>query len=183
MPDDSDVLLVHHGVHRDDRGSFSEGFRASALAEYGIPGPFVQDCWSRSPRNVCRGLHFQPEPLMGKLIRVVRGRAALYAQNVHPDSAKFGQVSAVELTEDDPTWVWAPGWYARGYCALSDPVEVYYKCTAEYNSLSDLAVRWDTEPLTARYGVDPVLSERDRAAPTPDEAREAGLLTFPGAPS
>lgn len=189
---DPDVRLVRFSRHVDDRGAFSEAYRSEALRELGLPHEFPQDSFSRSPRNVLRGMHFQRDPLMGKLIRVTRGRAVLVARNVHPQSAHFGAAFGIELSEDDCTWVWAPGWFARGYLALTLTTEVYYKCTAEYSAATDSSVLWNDPLMTVMAGcsvsrlwpvTDPSLSERDRAAPTLTQALAAGLLDFGQVPS
>jgi dTDP-4-dehydrorhamnose 3,5-epimerase len=184
------VRLVDYSEHADPRGVFSEAYRAAALRELGVPHEFPQDCFSRSPSNVLRGMHFQRDPLMGKLIRVVRGRALLVARNVHPRSEFFGAAYAVELSEDDRTWVWAPGWYARGYLALAPVTEVHYKCTVEYNPATEAAVVWNDQGTTGFDGAaapawpvaEPLVSDRDRAAPTLAQALDRGLLDFSQAP-
>jgi dTDP-4-dehydrorhamnose 3,5-epimerase len=189
---DPAVLLVRYSQHVDDRGAFSEAYRAEGFRELGLPGEFPQDCFSRSPAGVLRGMHFQRRPLMGKLIRVSRGRAVLVARNVHPKSPYFGRAFGIELAETDCTWVWAPGWYARGYLALAPMTEVYYKCTAEYNPETDAGIAWNDPSMTVMTGhadprlwpaVKPSLSERDRTAPTLEQAFEAGLLDFDQEPS
>ena len=46
-------------MYGDDRGFFTETYRANVLAEHGIEDEFVQDNHSRSSRGVLRGIHFQ----------------------------------------------------------------------------------------------------------------------------
>jgi dTDP-4-dehydrorhamnose 3,5-epimerase len=117
---------------------------------------------------------------MGKLIRVTKGQALLVARNVHPNSPHFGTAYGVELTEEDLVWVWAPGWYARGYLALAEGTEVHYKCTAEYDSRTERAIRWSDPSMNIDWPVvQPIVSDRDRNAPTLDEALREGLLDFP----
>ena len=62
--------------HGDDRGWFSEIYRADILSEHGIANAFVQDNQSFSaPAGTIRGLHFQVAPnAQAKLIRVLQGR-------------------------------------------------------------------------------------------------------------
>ena len=67
-----DVLIVIPEVFQDARGFFMEVFRtdkAAAYADLGLPSAFVQVNQSRSVKDVVRGLHFQWEPPMGKLMR------------------------------------------------------------------------------------------------------------------
>ena len=64
------IVVVVPEVHGDSRGFFMEAFRADQFAALGLPSEFVQDNHSRSGKGVVRGLHFQWDPPMGKLMRV-----------------------------------------------------------------------------------------------------------------
>ena len=63
------VVVVVSEVYQDDRGFFTRTFRKDQFLELGLPGAFVQDNHSRSAKNVVRGLHFQWDPPMGKLMQ------------------------------------------------------------------------------------------------------------------
>ena len=69
---DGVVVLVPEAFH-DERGFFLESFRADQFQSLGLPHQFVQDNHSRSRRGVLRGLHFQYDAPMGKLMRVTPG--------------------------------------------------------------------------------------------------------------
>ena len=69
----NDVVVVVPQVNGDSRGFFMEVFRADQFRELGLPTEFVQDNHSRSAKGVLRGLHFQWDPPMGKLMRVTNG--------------------------------------------------------------------------------------------------------------
>lgn len=68
-----DIAVVVPKAFRDERGFFVEVYRADQFKELGLPTGFVQDNHSLSRKGVLRGLHFQWEPPMGKLMRVTRG--------------------------------------------------------------------------------------------------------------
>ena len=68
-----DVIVVVPEVFQDSRGFFTETFRADQFKALGLPTEFVQDNHSRSAKGVVRGLHFQWNPPMGKLMRVTVG--------------------------------------------------------------------------------------------------------------
>ena len=74
-----DIVVIVPEVFEDERGFFMETFREDQFAKLGLPTRFVQDNHSRSVKNVLRGLHFQWEPPMGKLMRVTQGSAFLVA--------------------------------------------------------------------------------------------------------
>jgi dTDP-4-dehydrorhamnose 3,5-epimerase len=162
-----DVLLGKPEIFRDPRGFFTEVFREDVFRAAGLPTQFVQLNHSRSSRDVVRGLHFQWDPPMGKLMRVTHGRAFLVAVDIRKQSPTLGQWTAATVSSDDMTQVWAPAGFARGFCVLSDFAEIQYLCTGTYNSAGEAGIRWDdpelgiTWPTTA-----PVLSGKDTKAPS-----------------
>jgi dTDP-4-dehydrorhamnose 3,5-epimerase len=165
-----DVIVLVSDVFRDERGFFSEIFRADQFNELGLPHEFVQDNHSGSVRGVLRGLHFQWEPPMGKLMRVTRGTAFLVAVDIRRGSPTLGQWFGKEVSADDGRQIWAPAGFARGFCTLSDYAEVQYKCTGTYNSRCESGVRWDDPEIGINWPLREVfLSEKDRKAQTLSE--------------
>src|ERR1035438_8745574 len=75
-----DVTVLVPDIFQDNRGFFMEPFREDQFKAQGLPYHFVQDNHSRSARGVVRGLHFQWEPPMGKLMRVTLGSAFLRSE-------------------------------------------------------------------------------------------------------
>jgi len=162
-----EVRLVRPRLFADERGWFTEVVREDQLGELGIGGPFVQVNQSRSVRGVVRGLHFQWDRPMGKLMRVVAGRAFLVAVDIRPGSPTLGRSVSIEATADEPVLLWAPPWYARGFCALSEVAEIEYFCTATYNAAGESGIRWDDPVLGIPWPVaEPTLSPKDAVAGT-----------------
>jgi dTDP-4-dehydrorhamnose 3,5-epimerase len=77
-----DLLIITPDIFQDDRGFFTETYRKDKFSEFGLDLEFVQDNHSRSAKNVVRGLHFQWEPPMGKLMRVTQGAAFIVAVDI-----------------------------------------------------------------------------------------------------
>lgn len=151
----------------DSRGAFAVEFRKDDFRDLGLPTEFVQDNCSRSAKNVIRGLHFQMDPPMGKLMRVTSGAALLVTVDFRSDSPTFLQWVGVEASADNRVQVWAPAMFARGFCSLEDNTEVRYKCTGYFDSKGDDAVRWNDPDVGVKWSItDPLLSDRDRNAKT-----------------
>ncbi len=160
-----DVLIVTPEAARDERGFFMEVFRRDAFAELGLPTEFVQLNHSCSSRNVLRGLHFQWDPPMGKLMRVTRGQAFLVAVDIRPGSATLGRWFGAVFDEESHRQVWAPAGCARGFCVLSEVVEIEYLTTGTYNGRAESGIRWDDPEIGIEWPIsDPVLSAKDAAA-------------------
>src|ERR1700758_826714 len=165
-----DVVVLIPDIFKDDRGFFSETFRADQFKDLGLPTEFVQDNHSKSSKGVVRGLHFQWDPPMGKLMRVTAGSAFLVAVDIRKGSPTLGKWVGVEASAENHRSVWAPAGFARGFCALTDPTEIQYKCTGIYNSKAESAVRWNDPKIGIEWPlVDGVVSEKDRNARTLEE--------------
>jgi dTDP-4-dehydrorhamnose 3,5-epimerase len=154
-------------VFEDDRGFFFEAFRVDQFGELGLPTEFVQDNHSRSAKGVVRGLHFQWEPPMGKLMRVTFGSAFLVAVDIRKGSPTLGRWFGVEASAQNKKQVWAPAGFARGFCVLSEFAEVQYKCTGLYNSKAESGVLWNDPEIGIEWPVaSPILSGKDAKAQT-----------------
>ena len=107
---------------------------------------------------------------MGKLMRVTMGSAFLVAVDIRKGSPTFGKWVGVEASAENRRAVWAPAGFARGFCALTDPTEIQYKCTGIYNRKAEAAIRWNDPRIGIEWPLtDVVVSEKDRNARTLEE--------------
>ena len=149
----------------DERGFFLEAFRADQFEALGLPTLFVQDNHSRSVKGVVRGLHFQWEPPMGKLMRVTVGSAYLMAVDIRKGSPTLGKWFGLEVSAKNKLQIWAPAGFARGFCVLSDVAELQYKCTGIYNPKGESGIRWNDPAIGITWPVEsPILSAKDQNA-------------------
>ncbi len=163
----AEIVVLAPQVFEDERGYFMEAFRADTFKDLGLPQSFVQENHSYSRKGVVRGLHFQWDPPMGKLMRVTRGAAFLVAVDVRPGSPTVGKWFGIESTAENRKLVWAPASFARGFCALTDDVEVQYLCTGVYNSKAESGIRWDDPEIGIAWPLQSqIISEKDRKAQT-----------------
>ena len=169
----SEVLVVEQEAFEDDRGFFMEVFNADRFSEHaavGLPSRFVQLNHSRSVRGVVRGLHFQWDPPMGKLMRVTRGEAFLVAADIRPGSPTLGLHESVVASEENRLLFWAPASFARGFCVLSEVAEVEYLTTGTYNGAAESGIRWDDPAIAIDWPTrDPILSRKDAEAQSLEE--------------
>jgi dTDP-4-dehydrorhamnose 3,5-epimerase len=162
-----DVVVVVPEVFQDSRGFFTETFRADQFKALGLPTQFVQDNHSRSAKGVVRGLHFQWDPPMGKLMRVTAGSAFLVAVDIRKGSPTLGKWAGIETSAENCRQVWAPAGFARGFCALTDGTEIQYKCTGIYNPKGESAIRWNDPAIGIQWPLaDVTVSDKDRNAAT-----------------
>ena len=162
-----EVKIVVPAAMRDDRGFFMEVYRQDLFAALGLPDRFLQLNHSRSSRGVVRGLHFQWDPPMGKLMRVTQGRALLVAVDIRLGSPTLGRWVGVEISADAPRQLWAPASFARGFCVLSEYAEIEYLTTGTYNRATESGIRWNDPTIGIEWPVtNPILSAKDETAQT-----------------
>lgn len=162
-----DAVVIVPEVFKDSRGFFMETFREDQFRQHGLPTHFVQDNHSRSAKGVVRGLHFQWEPPMGKLMRVTFGSAFLVAVDIRKNSPTVGRWVGVEASAENRRQVWAPAGFARGFCVLSEAAEIQYKCTGIYNNKGESGILWNDPAIAVEWPVrEPILSDKDRNAQT-----------------
>ncbi len=161
------VVIVEPVVHRDGRGFFLESYNAAMFARGGVDRPWVQDNHSRSNRDTVRGLHLQCRRQQAKLVRVTRGEVFDVAVDVRRGSPSFLEWTGCLLSEDNFRQLFIPRGFAHGFCVVSETAEVQYKCDEYYDGDDELAIAWNDPQIGIDWPIEePLLSGRDRAAPT-----------------
>jgi len=166
-----DVVEIAPKRFGDDRGWFSEVFKAQVLADAGIDIEFVQDneSFSATPGTL-RGLHYQLPPFaQDKLVRVISGSVLDVAIDIRRNSPTFGRHVTRVLTSDTGNQLLVPAGFAHGFLTLVADVQVAYKVSAPYAPETERAIRWDDPEFAIDWpavaGAAPVLSDKDAVAP------------------
>jgi dTDP-4-dehydrorhamnose 3,5-epimerase len=162
------VLLLEPKVFRDSRGEFMESFNQKSFeAATGLAPRFVQDNYSRSLRNVLRGLHYQVRQPQDKLVWVAQGAIFDVAVDLRRSSPAFGRWFGCELSAQNRRQMWIPAGFAHGFLVLSDSADVLYKATDFYAPEHERCIVWDDPALGIAWpqlGEPPLLSAKDAAA-------------------
>jgi dTDP-4-dehydrorhamnose 3,5-epimerase len=182
-----EIKVIRYGRFRDDRGYFTEQYRWSDFERHELTPfmrgiRFVQSNESFSRAETVRGLHFQWNPHMGKLVRTIRGHMIDVVLDIRPGSPTFGKVIAYDMpaTGDEATndWIWVPPGFAHGNTFLADTVIEYF-CSGEWSpgceagisplapdldwSLCDPALRDQFAVIAAKT---PLITDKDRSGLT-----------------
>ncbi len=173
------VCLLQPRVLQDARGFFMESYHQAKLSELGITHCFVQDNHSCSRKHVLRGLHYQLRHPQAKLCRVVEGEALDVAVDIRVGSPSFGKWVSVVLSAKARNQIYIPPGFAHGFLALTDSVQLLYKCSDFYDPADERGLRWNDAGLGIAWGIaDPLLSERDAGWPTLAETSRELLPHF-----
>ena len=164
----------------DDRGVFLEWFRADVVNRtIGHTLEIAQSNQSISKRGTLRGIHFADvPPSQAKYVYCPSGAVLDVVVDIRAGSPTFGRVDTVRLDDVDRRAVYLSEGLGHAFMALTDNAIVTYLCSTNYaperehgvNPLdSRLAIPWPSD-------VEPILSDKDRAAPTLRQAAADGIL-------
>lgn len=166
------LILIKPRVFEDERGFFMESYREDILSELGINDKFVQDNHSKSQKNVLRGMHFQWDKPLGKLIRVTGGSAKFVELDIRKKSKTFGQYRDYILSSENKLMLWVPFGFANSFLSLEDDTEVMYKCTAYWNPTAEAGILYNDPTLNIYWGIKEnqlIISEKDKMNYTLEE--------------
>ncbi|WP_033442656.1 dTDP-4-dehydrorhamnose 3,5-epimerase family protein [Saccharothrix sp. NRRL B-16314] len=165
-------------VFPDDRGLFVAPFQETAFLEaVGHPLRVAQTNHSESRRGVVRGVHFADTPPgQAKYVHCPRGRLLDVVVDLRVGSPTFGEWDAVELSSDRFNSMYLAEGLGHALMALEDGTITAYMCSEGFNPKAERAVHPLSLGLPWPADVTPLLSPKDTAAPTLEEARDAGLL-------
>jgi dTDP-4-dehydrorhamnose 3,5-epimerase len=134
-----DIRVIRFARFRDQRGYFTEHFRKSDLqtqTPFLAGVEFYQANESYSMPGTVRGLHFQWNPYMGKLVRTLHGRMLDLVLDIRKGSPSFGKIIAYDmparLTNDWNEWIWVPPGFAHGN-VFPEESAIEYFCSGEYS--------------------------------------------------
>jgi dTDP-4-dehydrorhamnose 3,5-epimerase len=143
-----DIKVIKFARFLDDRGYFTEHFRKSDILNHKELSSmknfqFVQANQSFSKKGVVRGLHFQWDPYMGKLVRTILGHMIDLVLDIRKGSPTFGKIIGYDMpastTSDYEEWIWVPPGFAHGNIFLEDTIIEYF-CTGEYNQKCEAGI-------------------------------------------
>jgi len=160
-------VIVEPKVFGDERGFFLESYKRSDFVKNGIDVDFLQDNHSLSSKGVLRGLHYQTPPFaQAKLVRVTSGAVWDVAVDIRKNSPTYKQWVAVELSGENRKMFFIPEGFAHGFVALTDNVNLMYKCSSEYSPEHDAGIIWNDPELAVKWPVaNPLLSDKDLVLP------------------
>ncbi len=186
-----DVKVLRFGRFADHRGYFTEHFRHTDFQSRSDLAflhntPFVQCNESLSKPGTLRGMHFQWNPDVGKLVRVVTGRLVDLVLDIRLGSPTLGKILAYDLPaapeRNFADWIWVPPGFAHGTLFPPGPEHsiIEYFCTGQYNpanesSITPLAadIDWSLcdpglrQELSAVVAAGPLMTDKDGRSARP----------------
>lgn len=165
----------------DHRGLFTAPFQEDAfVAATGHRLNLAQCNHSVSARGVLRGVHFADVPPgQAKYVYCPRGQLLDVVVDLRVGSPTFGRWESVRLDAEEYRALYVAEGIGHAFVALTDDTAMAYLCSTPYNPPAEHGV----DPLDPDLGLpwhehvdEPVLSDKDRRAPSLAEALDTGLL-------
>ncbi len=168
-----DIKVIKFAKFGDDRGYFTEHYRKTGFELF--DDSFVQCNESYSHINVMRGLHFQWNPYMGKLLRTIQGHMIDMILDIRKGSPTLGKILLYDMPSNDSygEWVWIPPGFAHGNL-FTESTTIEYFCSGEYSPGCEAAISplsddidWslvdkDTKSFVDRFKTTAIISDKDR---------------------
>ena len=167
--------------HGDDRGVFLEYYRFEELeAAAGHPLTLRQGNMSVSSRGVVRGIHYAlVPPGQAKYVLAPRGAFVDYIIDLRVGSPTFAEWDSVLIDDVDRRAVYLSEGLGHAIVSLTDDATVSYLVSEVFNPQRELGI----DVLDPQIGLvfpseiaEPILSPKDTAAPSLEDALAAGNL-------
>jgi dTDP-4-dehydrorhamnose 3,5-epimerase len=159
-------VVIDPPVFEDERGYHLRAWDIEFFPQLEFDGLFVQESHIHSRDGVLRGLHYQTDPVQGKLVRVVAGEGWDVGIDLREGSPTFGRWHGVWLSAANKRMYWLPVGLAHGFY-VPEAADLLMNNTGPYTPESEVTIIWNDPDLGIEWpliaGTAPILSERDLA--------------------
>ena len=159
------LRIVETSYFNDERGQFRKVFSKGEFSELGLDTDFREAYYSKSSKNVIRGMHFQTPPSdHAKVVYLIAGRIIDVCLDLRKKSNTYGRYFSIELSNVNPAYIFIPKGFAHGFVSLENDSIVHYMQTSCYEKSCDNGIRFDSFGFDWKLS-NPILSQRDLAFP------------------
>ena len=170
-----DVFEIQPFCSYDNRGFFLKDYTRDIFLENGIKYDLKETFYSFSKKNVIRGLHFQREKQMPKLVRCLSGKILDVVCDLRNNSETFGKWKTFILSDENMKQLLIHGGFAHGFMALEDSL-VSYKCAEVFSPEFDDGIIWNDTDINIEWnipeGTEIIISDKDKNLQTFKEFKE-----------
>jgi dTDP-4-dehydrorhamnose 3,5-epimerase len=155
-------LEIFPQIFEDERGLFTKTFHQETFEISNLDTHFTEEYFSRSKKNVIRGMHFQlPPEECTKIVYCVAGEVVDVVLDLRVGSPTYGKHEIFNLNDQLANILYIPIGLAHGFWTKSETAIVMYKVSKSYSPACDAGIRWDSVEIPWPTKI-PILSKRDR---------------------
>ena len=138
-------------VWTDERGTFHEVFKLSAISEQLGRGFEVKQVnQSLSRKGVIRGIHWTNSVYgQAKYVSCIQGSIWDVVVDLRPESPTFGNWDAIVLSYENRRSILISEGIGHGFLSLSEGAVANYLCSSEFNPADDRTIN----PLSKKLGI------------------------------
>ena len=153
------LKIINSEKFKDSRGEFRELFRKNVVS---AKKDFKFTCYSRSKKNVLRGLHLQKPNAQGKYITVTKGKILDVAVDLRKKSKTYKKYYKIILSSKNCKSIYIPEGFAHGFLSLDEDNMVVYHLTNYRSKKDEIGIKWNDKILNITWGrKKPILSPKD----------------------
>lgn len=153
------LVVIKSKKYSDSRGEFRELFKKIELQE---KKDFIFTCYSKSKKNVLRGLHLQHPNAQAKYINVIKGKILDVAVDLRKNSLTYKKHYKIILSSINCKSLFVPEGFAHGFLGLEKENIVVYHLTNYRNIKNEIGINWNDEDLKINWKIKkPILSKKD----------------------
>ncbi len=151
--DIADVFVVHQERIEDERGYFARDWCEAEFRAVGLTYKIEQiNSAYTKQKGTIRGLHFQAPPHWEtKIVRCVRGSAAVVAVDLRKKSPTYLKHAHVTLNAASADAIYVPAGFAQGYQTLADETELLYLMSTSYRPELARGYRYDDPTFNIQW--------------------------------
>ena len=154
------LKIFYSKSYSDSRGEFRELFINNSIK---VNKKFKFTCFSRSKKNVLRGLHLQKPNAQGKYISVIKGKVLDIAVDLRKNSKTFKKYFKIILSSRNCKSIYIPEGFAHGVLSLEKDNIIVYHLTRYRSEKDELGIKWNDNELKINWGIKkPILSKKDK---------------------
>ncbi|AUQ40670.1 dTDP-4-dehydrorhamnose 3,5-epimerase family protein [Yersinia ruckeri] len=154
--------LIESNVFSDERGDFIKTTNYEVFKASGLNIPSAEEYYSRSKKDVIRGMHFQRYPDdHEKLVYCPEGEVLDVFLDLRKDSLTYGKSMSFLLNPQNKRSVFLAKGIAHGFLSMKENTLIVCKTSTIYSPTLDSGIRWDS--FGFEWPVEkPIISEKDK---------------------
>ena len=168
-----EVLLLEYSIDEDSRGISNRIFSQKEMKNVGIDTEFVEEIsYHPKAKGTLYGIHFQNHPkAQAKLLYCTKGRILDFAVDLRKESKTYKDWVCVELSAENKRQIYMPAGFGHAALTLEDNTSIVMKIDNYFDFKLSKAITFGDAELNVDSGIlNPILSERDKIAPSLKES-------------
>tara|TARA_S200000501_G_C20792112_1_gene730005 strand:- start:477 stop:1010 length:534 start_codon:yes stop_codon:yes gene_type:complete len=163
-----DVKKITFPEFKDKRGTFKKFYTEE---HFKMIMPNIDEVFfSKSKKNVFRGIHAQKKPKeIEKIIICAEGEIIDFFVDLREGSKYFGEFQTYSLSEYKNEGIFIPKGYGHGYQVISDQAMILYAQSGKYDPTYEIGVNPLSLDIDSR---DLILSDKDKLLPNLEDLKK-----------